>query len=303
MDLQMPEMDGFQATAKLRSDRRFVILPIIAMTAHATVEERQRCLAAGMNDHVAKPIDPDNLFETVGRFYKPATPAAFAGAHAAPATSQDADSLPAIAGLDTQGGLSRVGGNRVLYMKLLRQFVDDHARTVEQVSDALAAGNTKLAERLAHSLKGVAGNIGSGEVRSAASAVEKAIHDGAAPENVDASQRHLAAALHRLVTQLRRVVGSVPETPAPPPTTATTPAESREAATRLMALLAELDPGAADFIQTNQAALRPLFDGAAWREFEARVQAYGFADAQAQLEHALAGFSSVPGTIKERTHS
>jgi hypothetical protein len=70
-----------------------------------------------------------------------------------------------------------------------------------------------------------------------------------------------------------------------------------------MALLAELDPGAADFIQTNQAALRPLFDGAAWREFEARVQAYGFADAQAQLEHALAGFSSVPGTIKERTHS
>ena len=71
MDLQMPEMDGYQATAKLRSDARFATLPIIAMTAHATIEERQRCLAAGMNDHVSKPIDPDNLFETVGRFYKP----------------------------------------------------------------------------------------------------------------------------------------------------------------------------------------------------------------------------------------
>ena len=72
MDLQMPEMDGYQATAKLRSDPRFAALPIIAMTAHATLEERQRCLAAGMNDHVAKPIDPAALFETVGRFYKPA---------------------------------------------------------------------------------------------------------------------------------------------------------------------------------------------------------------------------------------
>ena len=66
MDLQMPEMDGYQATAKLRSDARFATLPIIAMTAHATIEERQRCLAAGMNDHISKPIDPDNLFETVG---------------------------------------------------------------------------------------------------------------------------------------------------------------------------------------------------------------------------------------------
>ncbi len=71
MDLQMPEMDGYKATAKLRSDARFETLPIIAMTAHATMEERQRCLAAGMNDHIPKPIDPETLFGTVSRFYKP----------------------------------------------------------------------------------------------------------------------------------------------------------------------------------------------------------------------------------------
>ena len=75
MDLQMPEMDGHQATAKLRSDARFRTIPIIAMTAHATMEERQRCLAEGMNDHISKPIDPENLFETVGRFCQPLTPA------------------------------------------------------------------------------------------------------------------------------------------------------------------------------------------------------------------------------------
>src|SRR5262249_44589637 len=69
MDLQMPEMDGYQATAKIRSEPRFHSLPIIAMTAHATIEERERCLASGMIDHVAKPIDPAILFETVGRYY------------------------------------------------------------------------------------------------------------------------------------------------------------------------------------------------------------------------------------------
>src|SRR5262249_12779566 len=74
MDLQMPEMDGYQATAKLRADPRFITLPIIAMTAHATIEERQRCLAAGMNDHVSKPIDPASLFDTVSKFFRPSAP-------------------------------------------------------------------------------------------------------------------------------------------------------------------------------------------------------------------------------------
>ena len=95
MDLQMPEMDGYQATAKIRSDARFASLPIIAMTAHATIEERQRCLAAGMNDHISKPIDPALLFETVGRFYKPA-------AAAAPAQARPS-------GSPTAGGASRCG--------------------------------------------------------------------------------------------------------------------------------------------------------------------------------------------------
>ena len=74
MDLQMPVMGGYEATVKIRSDARFAKLPIIAMTAHATIEEKQKCLDAGMNDHISKPIDPGALFETVGRFYKPLTP-------------------------------------------------------------------------------------------------------------------------------------------------------------------------------------------------------------------------------------
>src|SRR5262249_35637654 len=117
MDLQMPVMDGFQATARIRSEPRLRELPIIAMTAHATVEERQRCLSAGMNDHVSKPIDPGVLLGTVGRFYQPAARAAVGD-------------LESVAGLDAKGGLARVGGNRSLYSKLLRQFAEQQGRAV-----------------------------------------------------------------------------------------------------------------------------------------------------------------------------
>ncbi|HEX7262438.1 MAG TPA: response regulator, partial [Luteolibacter sp.] len=125
MDLQMPEMDGYQATAKIRSDARFARLPVIAMTAHATIEEKQRCLEAGMSDHVSKPIDPAALFETVSRFYRPAS----LDPHSRPATNAGGDGLdfPAIDGLDTRDGLARVAGNRKLYLKLLRQFADEQA--------------------------------------------------------------------------------------------------------------------------------------------------------------------------------
>ena len=133
------------------------------MTAHATIEERQRCLAAGMNDHISKPIDPEDLFGTVGRFYrkqqagaaaKPRAdanppPAAQAGVAAAPTSmptsAQRTEDLPAIEGLDTNDGLTRVAGNRQLYLKLLRRFVDQQGPTMEQVGAALAKDDRPLA--------------------------------------------------------------------------------------------------------------------------------------------------------------
>jgi two-component system sensor histidine kinase/response regulator len=296
MDLQMPEMDGYQATAKLRSDRRFAALPIIAMTAHATIEERQRCLAAGMNDHIAKPIDPDNLIETVARFYQPAeatTPAdpgpGFGPRQHLPA--EDAD-LSSISGLDAKDGLSRVGGNRKLYLKLLRQFVEQQGASVEQITEALATGDIALAERIAHTLKGVAGNIGATRVHSAAGPLEKLIRDRATAKNVEAAKQRLAAALNPLVTELRAALNpAVADALERSTTTApANPAQSREAAAQLTILLSEFDPGAADFLEANDAALRPLFGDGSWREFEKLVQGYAFADAQAQLEHALKSF-------------
>jgi two-component system sensor histidine kinase/response regulator len=323
MDLQMPEMDGHQATAKLRSDPRFATIPILAMTAHATIEEKQRCLAEGMNDHISKPIDPALLFETVGRFYQPdasggvrPSPAAAACASstalhnltgsagagaAAPGDDRtpsptrpvgderpQANDLPAIAGLDTKDGLTRVAGNRTLYWKLLRQFIEQQGPSAGQITEALAKGDVALAERLAHTLKGVAGNIGAKPVQTAAGAVEKLIREHAAAAETESALRRVAAALDPLLAQLRSALPSPATSPASPtPQPAADPAQSRAAAAQLTNLLSEFDPGAADFIEANQGALRPLFAGDGWLHFEKLVQGYSFGDAQSQLEQAL----------------
>ncbi|HTR43582.1 MAG TPA: response regulator [Pseudomonadales bacterium] len=291
MDLQMPEMDGYQATAKLRSDARFATMTIIAMTAHATIEERQRCIAAGMNDHISKPIDPGNLFETVSRYYKTtdaAAPAKPAAVQAAPAEN----GVPDIRGLDTKDGLGRVAGNQKLYLKILRQFAEQQGPAVGQITDALSKGDAALAERLAHTLKGVAGNIGAKPVQMVSGDLEKLIRERAGAEQIKAGSEKVSALLDPLVAQLQTALNvAVPQTIAQP-VAAVDPAQTREAATELTKLLAESDPGAADFTEANGAALRPLFKDGAWGEFEKAVQNYSFAEAQAQLEQASRNFTA-----------
>jgi len=274
MDLQMPEMDGYQATTKIRADSRFVNLPIVAMTAHATIEERQRCLAAGMNDHISKPIDPVGLLETVGRYYR---------------VKETPTAVAQVSALDTKAGLARVAGNQTLYQSLLRQFVDKQATAVEQIQDALGKDRA-LAERLAHTLKGVAGNIGATQVPSAAGAVEKAIRDGVPADHLQSALQQLATTLTPLVAEiggLLNVSASMPpKAPAPAPARIDV-TESQEAAAKLKMLLSELDPAAIECLDSNHAALRALFAEAEWPVFEDLVRGYAFADAQAQLEQAV----------------
>ncbi len=204
MDLQMPEMDGFTATKLLRRDPRFKKLPIIAMTAHALVEERQRCLDAGMNDHVSKPIDPDNLFLTLMRWAKPQPKQALAS-QTPPEKAADEVLLPEIAGINLADALKRVAGNRRLYRGLLGQFADKQGDAAAQVSAALKGGDQKLAERIAHTVKGVAGNIGISGVQSAAQKLEKAIRDGhdSVPALLDEFAALLGTQIHAIKQALR----------------------------------------------------------------------------------------------------
>ncbi|MFZ6800374.1 response regulator [Undibacterium sp. Di24W] len=158
MDVQMPEMDGHEATKLIRSNENFSELPIIAMTAHALLIERERCFASGMNAHLAKPINPSELYQTVGEWCRDYV----VGNAEVVSNDTDAsdDAALTIPGLDAQLGLSRTMGDRQLYFKLLKLFVQDQRGAITSIRQLLVRQDFKTAERIAHTLKGVAGLIG-----------------------------------------------------------------------------------------------------------------------------------------------
>jgi two-component system sensor histidine kinase/response regulator len=285
MDLQMPEMDGHQATAKIRSDARFAKLPIIAMTAHATTEERQRCLDGGMNDHVSKPIDPALLYETLGRFHA-------ADTAAAPAGTAPADGLPEVEGLDTPEGLTRVAGNKALYLKLLRLFAEQQARVPAQVADALRTGDRALAERLAHTLKGLAGSLGAREIPPLAAGIEKAIAGGAALDALQADLARLGSAVDVLVGRLHAALPA--EAPAPRAAAAMDVDQARRFVTEMTSHLHNFDPAAADLLAASRDALRGFFGAEDVDALESHLGAFAFGEALAVLQRAAGRTGAAP---------
>jgi two-component system sensor histidine kinase/response regulator len=292
MDLQMPVMDGHQATAKIRSDPRFTALPIYAMTAHATLEEREFCLTNGMNGHIAKPIDPALLFDTLSKIACQASDMVIADSGAPPEASVEAPvELSPVDGLDTADGLRRVGGNTKLYVKLLRQFASQQAGATEQLRAALASNDVESAIRLSHTLKGVAGNLGAGEVQNAAAVLETMLRNGS-PENLTRqSLEQLAEILDPLLARIRAALGMRTTTAAA--ATAVDAAQIRAVATQLTKLFLDFDTRAVNFAEENQASLRPAFDAATWEQFMRKTQEFAFADAQALLDQMLA---DLPGS-------
>ncbi|MHB8956727.1 MAG: response regulator [Pirellulaceae bacterium] len=180
MDIQMPEMDGLQASTELRQDAQFAELPIIAMTAHAMSGDREQSLKAGMNDHVNKPIDPDALFTVLLRWIRPGERKAAIGTspsrpHLAASYEAAQPFAGALPGIDRATGLMRVAGNEALYHKLLLDFHRNYADTVDRVRTALAESQSTDAERLVHTLKGVAGNIGAMDLHRAVEELDSAL--------------------------------------------------------------------------------------------------------------------------------
>ncbi len=192
MDVQMPVMDGLEATRVIRSDPRFRSLPIIAMTASAMAAERDRCLEAGMNDHIPKPIDPKHLLDVLLRWIARDGDSTKTAPKGEPTTP----GILSIAGLDTESGLKLTGDKRKRYESLLREFAKQEAGAVEQMRTALAAGDPATAQRGAHSLKGAAGNLGATVLSEAAAKAETAIKNG---RGVDTALRSLSVSLKAVV--------------------------------------------------------------------------------------------------------
>ncbi|MBF0153519.1 MAG: response regulator [Magnetococcales bacterium] len=185
MDIQMPIMDGFQATQKIRDNPQLQELPIIAMTAHAMAGDRERCLAAGMNDHVAKPIDRSFLYAVLINWIRP-RPGLGVQALAVqkPETEADPAGFPeTLPGINIEAALARIGGKKKLLLSLLKEFYRDHALAADNIEKLLQSQNEEngvSAKQMVHTIKGMAGNLAAMELFEAARSLEKALLAGSA---------------------------------------------------------------------------------------------------------------------------
>ena len=286
MDMQMPVMDGVSATRAIRADAEFDSLPILAMTANAMQVDRDRCLAAGMQGFVAKPIDPDALWLAIGQWVKPR--AGLGGAVPVPAPAPAGEPLPEalaqVEGLDTALGLRRVMGKQALYLTLLRKFIVGQRHCAADIDAALATEDWATAERLAHTLKGVAGNIGAPGLQQLAGELENLLHGHGANPRIAPALQAVATVLEDLVHALEHALEG--GSPAGMKNLGPTQKPADEAwLARLETLLADDDAEAAEVLNQHQGALRQEL-GATFAAFEKSVADFDFAEALALLRNA-----------------
>ncbi|MDK2957688.1 MAG: two-component system, sensor histidine kinase and response regulator [Desulfovibrionales bacterium] len=181
MDIQMPEMNGFEAAQAIRSTPALMSIPIIAMTAHALVGDKEKSLLAGMNDHVTKPIDPDLLMKTLSTWLPKQEDEAESVAPLDAKLGESAADFPHLPGIDVEKGLARVLGNEFLYKKLLTNFAHDCGESSSRLVALALSGQYAEASSIAHSLKGVAGNVGAATLHQLLSQIEAALQRKEAP--------------------------------------------------------------------------------------------------------------------------
>lgn len=208
MDIQMPVMDGIEATRLIRRRQELQDLPILSMTADVRADGLESCRRAGMNDNIAKPIDPERLFGTLAKWVKPqpwvltrgrATPEAEKPA----ATASGMDGLP---GLDTGAGLARVSGNIKLYRKILLKFRARYKHAISSIQKAVENRDLEQARRQAHTLKGVAGNVGAQELYAASNDLDQVLRQGSIRDRQEA-----LASLSRAISTVMDSIGTLEE--------------------------------------------------------------------------------------------
>ncbi len=203
-DIQMPVMDGYETAAKIRKDPRFAKLPIIAMTAHVMADELEKCISAGMNDHISKPIDPVALYSVLLKWIDPKLTIvdenkAIRQTH----VHSKGAGLPELRGVDVNSGLARVGGDQEFFRRMLQKFRQNHANDAYGIAVAISSGDFETAARMAHTLKGVAGGLGADCLQLACQDLEFMI------KNADRSMS--ANYINPLRHELTKVLDSVSE--------------------------------------------------------------------------------------------
>lgn len=174
MDIQMPVMDGYTASEEIRKLENCRELPIIAMTADVMEGVRERCRECGMNDYITKPINPEELFNTLLKWIKPGVRQIVSKPAPEEKIDVDSEQIPEIKGIDTGAGLKRVADNRKLYRSLLNKFTRDFADSYRELNRLAAIEDWEAAQHLAHTVKGVAGNLGAKNIEKSAADLEMA---------------------------------------------------------------------------------------------------------------------------------
>ena len=283
MDCQMPVMDGYEATRQLRQNPALHDLPIIALTANAMASDRQRCLNAGMNDHVAKPVNLSELFAALARWVKPPLnqcevdlPVASKGA------AINLDNLP---GFDTAAGLAQVSGKTALYLKVLGKFRDQHVTRFEtEYAAAMQAENWTLVVRLTHSLKGVARTLGAFELGDLAQQMEYAVRED--PTQITSHLPPLLAELSLIAAAL-----VVLDNPNPGVNEPASLQRQLDVCANLVRLLEERDTRAADYIDDFVRVLAGAGHQALIDEIRATVSRYDHAGALQRIKKLVGQLS------------
>jgi two-component system, sensor histidine kinase and response regulator len=292
MDCQMPVLDGYTATRRLREQAAFREMPIIALTANAIAGDREKALDSGMNDHISKPLDEATMFATMAKWIRPrqASPRVHSASTGAATRLFEEEVIPVLPGIDRAAGLATCQGRLGLYRRMLLKFRDSQASFATAFENAVAGDDPSAPERMAHTLKGTAANIGATTLATAAGAVEDALRRGVHSTALDGLLAVVDHELEVVVNGLRDLRAPVTTAPEATPTPELLTGQLKQRVEQLRQRLAASDPAALELATELEGIVSGTHRDAV-KKISGKVNDFEFDDALNLLESWVGGWN------------